>query len=31
LDNANLRSLSPDDLRHWRDVLADDLGKRKRL
>ncbi len=31
LDNANLRSLGLDDLRHWRDALADYLDERKRL
>lgn len=29
LDNANLRSLGLDDLRHWRDALADYLVERK--
>lgn len=31
LDNANLRSLGLDDLRHWREALADYLAKRARL
>jgi dTDP-4-dehydrorhamnose reductase len=31
LDNANLRSLGFDDLREWRDALADYLAERKRL
>jgi dTDP-4-dehydrorhamnose reductase len=31
LDNANLRSLGLDDLRHWRDALVDYLGERQRL
>jgi len=31
LDNANLRSLGLDDLRDWRDALADYLDERKRL
>jgi dTDP-4-dehydrorhamnose reductase len=31
LDNANLRSLGLDDLREWRDALADYLAERKRL
>jgi dTDP-4-dehydrorhamnose reductase len=30
LDNARLRSLGLDDLRHWRDALADYLEERKR-
>lgn len=30
LDNANLRSLGLDDLRDWRDALADYLDERKR-
>ena len=28
---ANLQSLGLDDLRHWRDALADYLDERKRL
>ncbi len=31
LDNANLRSLGLDDLRHWREALADYLEERQRL
>ncbi|MBZ0158631.1 dTDP-4-dehydrorhamnose reductase [Candidatus Methylomirabilis sp.] len=31
LDNANLRSLGLDDLRYWRDALADYLAERKGL
>jgi dTDP-4-dehydrorhamnose reductase len=31
LDNANLRSLGLDDLRHWRNALVDYLGERQRL
>jgi dTDP-4-dehydrorhamnose reductase len=31
LENANLRSLGLDDLREWRDALADYLAERKRL
>jgi len=31
LDNANLRSLGLDDLRHWRDALADYLDERSRV
>lgn len=31
LDNANLRSLGLDDLRYWRDALADYLAERARL
>jgi dTDP-4-dehydrorhamnose reductase len=31
LDNANLRSLGLDDMREWRDALADYLAERKRL
>jgi len=31
LDNASLRSLGLDDLREWRDALADYLTERKRL
>lgn len=31
LDNANLRSLGLDDLRHWRDALADYIKERARL
>jgi len=31
LDNANLRSLGLDDLRHWRDALADYLSDRKQI
>jgi dTDP-4-dehydrorhamnose reductase len=31
LDNANLRSLGLDDLREWRDALADYLAERVRL
>jgi dTDP-4-dehydrorhamnose reductase len=31
LDNANLRSLGLDDLRPWRDALADYLAERKSL
>lgn len=30
LDNANLRALGLDDLRHWRDALADYLDERSR-
>lgn len=31
LDNTNLRSLGLDDLRYWRDALADYLDERARL
>ena len=31
LDNANLRSLGLDDLRDWRDALADYLSDRKQI
>lgn len=31
LDNANLRTLGLDDLRQWRDALADYLAERARL
>jgi dTDP-4-dehydrorhamnose reductase len=31
LDNANLRLLGLDDMRHWREALADYLAKRARL
>jgi dTDP-4-dehydrorhamnose reductase len=31
LDNANLRVLGLDDLRHWRDALADYLDDRSRV
>ena len=30
LDNANLRSLGLDDLRHWRDALKEYLEDRRR-